>query len=313
MKYLVLLLAIFSLSACESMNFKSEKAPSAGRGVYKVGAPYIIDGTTYYPQEDYAYDETGIASWYGPGFHGKTTANGETFDENQLTAAHRTLPMPSLVRVTNLENGKSVVARINDRGPFARGRIIDMSKRGAELLGFKNNGVAKVRVQIMAEESMAIAEAARHKGTFIAGKGGPVPKEAEIAPQPVERVQAASLQPLETVDVAPKATVQSPAAQAIERTEETGRFMPPVRATTLPVSGQQNVYVQAGAFSVQENAIRLADRLKAIGPAQVSEFMNGAQRFYRVRLPAASVAEADRILSQVIAQGQKNARIIVDN
>lgn len=103
-------------------------------GTYKVGKPYQINGVWYYPSEDYGYDETGVGSWYGPDFHGKPTANGEIFDQNGLTAAHRTLPMPSLVRVTNLENGRSIMVRVNDRGPFAHGRIIDLSRRSAQLL-----------------------------------------------------------------------------------------------------------------------------------------------------------------------------------
>ena len=97
-------------------------------GVYKVGDPYQIDNVWYYPREQPDYDETGIASWYGPDFYGKYTANGELYDGNKLTAAHRTLPMPVNVRVTNLDNGKSIIVRVNDRGPYARGRIIDLSR-----------------------------------------------------------------------------------------------------------------------------------------------------------------------------------------
>ena len=121
--------------------------PSGKGGIYKVGNPYVINGVTYVPREDPNYSETGIASWYGPQFHGARTANGEIFDMELVSAAHRTLPMPSLVRVTNLENGRSMVVRLNDRGPYARGRIIDMSKRAAELLGFHGAGTAKVRVE----------------------------------------------------------------------------------------------------------------------------------------------------------------------
>ncbi len=99
-------------------------APVAGTaGVYKIGSPYKIAGTWYYPKEDPDYRETGIASWYGPGFNGRVTANGEVYNQDDLTAAHRTLPMPSIVRVTNLDNGRSIKVRINDRGPFARSRI----------------------------------------------------------------------------------------------------------------------------------------------------------------------------------------------
>ena len=117
------------------------------KGTYKVGSSYQINGVWYYPQDDPNYDQTGIASWYGDPFHGRKTANGETFDKNLITAAHPTLPMPTIARVTNLENGRSIIVRINDRGPFAKGRIIDLSQKSAQLLGFEQAGVAKVRVQ----------------------------------------------------------------------------------------------------------------------------------------------------------------------
>ena len=123
-------------------------------GVYKVGQPYQINGTWYYPREQPDYDETGIASWYGTPFYGQHTANGEIYDANALTAAHRTLPMPVNVRVTNLENGRSLVVRVNDRGPFARGRIIDVSARAAQLLGFYGNGTAKVRVTFVSRADL---------------------------------------------------------------------------------------------------------------------------------------------------------------
>ncbi len=126
-------------------------------GRYKIGAPYTVKGQRYYPEVDYAYDEVGDASWYGPGFHGKRTANGEIYDQNLMTAAHRTLPMPSLVRVTNLRNGRSVVVRVNDRGPFHDRRIIDMSAAAADALGFRNAGVTEVRVTILEAESRRLA------------------------------------------------------------------------------------------------------------------------------------------------------------
>jgi rare lipoprotein A len=127
-------------------------------GHYKVGQKYEIGGKSYTPREDYNYSETGTASWYGKGFHGRKTSNGEIYDMNELTAAHPTLPIPSMVKVTNLENGISVVLRINDRGPFAKNRIIDVSKKGAELLGFQEQGTTKVKVEILKEESLALKE-----------------------------------------------------------------------------------------------------------------------------------------------------------
>ena len=158
-------LSLMALTSCTSDRIGlgdrySQSAAISGKGgTYKVGTPYKIMGKWYYPKEDYNYVETGTASWYGKDFHAKYTANGEVYDMNTLTAAHRTLPLPSIVRVTNLENGRSLVLRVNDRGPFAKNRIIDISKRGAQLLGFQAQGTAKVKVEIMAEESKALKAA----------------------------------------------------------------------------------------------------------------------------------------------------------
>ncbi len=118
-----------------------------GGGHYKLGKPYRVSGRLYRPQQNPQYVRTGRASWYGPQFHRRMTANGEWFDMEYLSAAHATLPLPSYAHVTNLENGREMIVRINDRGPFVDGRIIDLSKRAAEILGFKTQGTAKVRVQ----------------------------------------------------------------------------------------------------------------------------------------------------------------------
>ncbi len=149
-----------------------QRAPGhTAAGTYKVGTPYQVAGQWYYPHEDFTYDETGIASWYGADFHGGKTSNGEIFNKDELTAAHKTLPLPTLARVTNLENGKSIVVRINDRGPFSGERIIDVSQRAAQLLGFEKKGTAQVRVQVLSDESKAIADATRHYGGAAATAG----------------------------------------------------------------------------------------------------------------------------------------------
>lgn len=167
-KYIAALLCLFVLNACSSggtpeLTGLSPQAQAIAikqyGGVYKIGSPYKIMGKWYYPAEDYDYSEVGMASWYGDDFHAKKTANGERYDMNTLTAAHRTLPLPSIVRVTNLENGRSLVLRVNDRGPYAKDRIIDISKRGAQLLGYQTKGVTKVRVEILPEESKALKAA----------------------------------------------------------------------------------------------------------------------------------------------------------
>ena len=137
----------------------------AGEAPYKVGKPYQIEGVWYYPKADPHYDQTGIASWYGEPFHGRKTANGETYDMNALTAAHKTLPMPVHVKVTNLDNDRSLVLRVNDRGPFVAGRIIDVSRRAAQLLDFQDQGTARVRVQVVDGEGGEAAYAALGDGT----------------------------------------------------------------------------------------------------------------------------------------------------
>lgn len=121
--------------------------PSQSSARVKIGKPYSVFGKTYHPSDDRNYDERGIASWYGPGFHSLATANGETYDQNDMTAAHKTLPMPSFVEVENLDNGRKLTVRINDRGPFVEGRIIDLSRRSAQLLGVDKVGLARVRVR----------------------------------------------------------------------------------------------------------------------------------------------------------------------
>jgi rare lipoprotein A len=123
--------------------------------VAKVGKPYQVMGRWYYPKHDPDYEATGIASWYGPDFHGRRTANGEIYNMQRLSGAHPTLPLPSYVEVTNLANGRTLVVRINDRGPYKRGRIIDLSKRAAELLGYTKSGTAQVRVRYLKEAPLS--------------------------------------------------------------------------------------------------------------------------------------------------------------
>jgi len=127
---------------------KAAYIPSGG-GRYQVGKPYKIAGKWYKPKEVTRYEKTGVASWYGDAFHGRKTANGEIYNMNAYSAAHPTLPLPSYVRVTNLANGNSVVVRVNDRGPFAHNRLIDLSKRAAGVLDFRRQGVAKVHVSYL--------------------------------------------------------------------------------------------------------------------------------------------------------------------
>src|SRR5579859_8421 len=133
------------VSGCAARPPAAPRTAEISKGGYKLGQPYQIDGVWYYPADDFGYDETGIASWYGSDFDHKATANGEIFDQNVASAAHKTLALPTVVQVTNLDNGRSIQLRINDRGPFVGNRVIDVSRRAAQLLGFEQAGTAKVR------------------------------------------------------------------------------------------------------------------------------------------------------------------------
>lgn len=169
--YLLGALLMLTLAACSGSAPRTttrmpenNELPTGTQGVKrKVGNPYKVAGVWYYPKEEPYYDETGYASWYGRDFHGKKTANGEIYNMNSLTAAHKTLPMPSYVKVTNLENNRSIVLRVNDRGPFVAGRLIDVSRRGAQLLGFQKQGVTRVRIQASDEKGRVVRGPSRRQ------------------------------------------------------------------------------------------------------------------------------------------------------
>lgn len=292
-------LAALTLAGCQTT---SDRTASVNTGVsstnYKIGKPYQVAGIWYYPKENFDYNETGLASWYGDKFHGRKTANGEIYDQNQLTAAHKTLPMPVMARVTNLENGKQVVVRINDRGPFVRGRIIDLSAHAADLLDFKTSGVAKVRVQYIgkaSKETRIVAKAVTHKAE--------------------RRVEAAA--PINVVDSDELAPLNG-AAQAAEL-----RSAPKVDTSQFseysqgPTGSETNIYVQAGSFQMRDNAIRLKSSLERSGYKKSgveirTARVNGIQ-FYRVQIgPLAVVDTADQMLEQVLNAGYAGARIIIN-
>lgn len=327
-------LLLLGLSACAEATLVNHAGKSVMRsdqptqaaiakgGIYKVGNPYQINGVWYYPKEDPSYDETGIGSWYGEQFHGKFTANGETFDMNEVTAAHPTLPMPSLVRVTNMENGRSIVVRMNDRGPYANGRVIDLSRRSAQLLGYERQGTAKVRVQYMGPAPLSGDGA----GTQLASRSG-----ADERPSAAPRggVSAEALPPppgakgkgADVVRTAPAqpSAMEVLAAQNAQNPQVSAAVVPASKAElnqqrveTGPARGGQ-IYVQVGAFTLHENAHKLAAQMSLIGPANVSSTFVSKQEFFRVRLgPFNQVTQADQALQQAINNGQTNARIVVE-
>ena len=309
------------LSACAETEFLVHSAKRMSGIVsgpaepgFKIGQPYQIQGVWYYPAENYQFDETGIASWYGAQFHGRRTANGEVYDMNSLTAAHRTLPMPSFVRVTNLENGRSLILKVNDRGPFARGRIIDISRRGAQLLGFHSTGTARVRVQIMADKSRALAARMRSRlqladvGTPITVERLPKPKvkTENLAPPPGAAVASGVAGPSAADEIR-----QNPPVQVRPEGTETASA-PPGIVTLKPVR-TTNLFIQAGAFGRFENANKVRARLSPVGPVKVSSVLINGRDLFRVRVgPLSSVAEADRMLERVTRSGYPDARIVVD-
>jgi rare lipoprotein A len=157
-----------------------EPVPKGG-GTYRVGKPYTVAGRVYVPEEDVNYQQEGMASWYGDDFHGRLTANGEVFDMEALTAAHPTLPMPCYARVTNLANGKSLIVRVNDRGPYHGNRLIDVSNKAAELLEFKGVGVAKVRVEYVGRAPLEGSDDRQLVATLRTGIPAPPPSLVRVA------------------------------------------------------------------------------------------------------------------------------------
>lgn len=273
----LLILSVLIVSSCatEKLDLYSQSTAISGKaGTYKVGNPYKILGKWYYPKEDYTYTETGTASWYGEAFHAKYTANGEIYDMNTLTAAHRTLPLPSIVRVTNLENGRSLVLRVNDRGPFAKNRIIDISKRGAQLLGFQAQGTAKVKVELMEQESKALKAA-------LTGK--PVSNTAYAAANNVGK----------TITI-PKKVVSN--------------------YTTANTNAKDGIfYIQAGSFANKEVADNLKGQLHKYGEINIMPADVNGSRYYRVRVgPFYGKVDANIALLKIKDAGLQDARVIVE-
>ncbi|HWA44086.1 MAG TPA: septal ring lytic transglycosylase RlpA family protein [Hypericibacter adhaerens] len=285
---------------------------ASGPPAYKIGQPYQVQNVWYYPKVDYGYDETGIASWYGPDFNGKPTASGEIYDQNGLTAAHKTLPLPTIVQVTNLENGRSLKLRINDRGPFVNGRIIDVSRRAAQLLGFHQNGTARVRVQVLADESMALASA------LTGGSGVPADQAQPVAPSAAPTMAVTQQQLPAGGSAAAASTGTAPAtstgntAVTSATTRAVAAAEPDGRVTQTAVKPTR-IFIQAGAFTQLANAQKLTAELSRLGAATMTPVTLGNQQFYRVRLgPIASVSEADRLLDKLVQSGHTEARIVVD-
>lgn len=276
------------------------------QGGYKVGTPYQIEGTWYTPKEDYSYQEVGLASWYGKDFHGKRTANGEKYDMNAMTAAHRTLPMPSLVRVTNVDNGRSAILRVNDRGPFARSRVLDVSKRAADALGFASQGTATVRVEILAEESIALKTRLLRGESDFASAPTPVAPLAALGPS--SQVTASELPPPAP---GPRTTNQGVSAGVLASGPPAVAIQASASAPYAPaaIGGQ---FVQIGAFSDPANAERLRGQLSVFGPVSVSQVRAASGAILnKVRLgPFTDPVGAQAALANAQHNGFPEARLV---
>lgn len=296
------LVLLLSLTSCSETSTDRDRAPQATELFvpgptadprFKIGKPYAINGIWYRPHVDWSYEEVGMASWYGPQFHKESTANGELFDMNAISAAHRTLPLPSVVEVTNLENGRRLKLRVNDRGPFARDRIIDLSKAAAKRLGFHEDGTAKVRVKLVVDESMRLA--------------GLNPALArQLAPkQPDVPVAAAATRLADNAGGAPRVTSRQVASLAL----------PPVGGDSAGArtEGVSRSFVQAGAFADGDNASRAGSRLSHLGPVVITYGGLDGRNFYRVRLgPLASPEEAHEVLTEVARAGFADSKVIME-
>ena len=286
--------AAAALAACSTMNLpdapKTVGGP-ASKPHYKIGAPYRIDGRWYVPKVDERYDEIGIASWYGDAFHNKLTANGEIFDKRRISAAHRTLPLPTLAEVENLENGRKIVVRVNDRGPFVGDRVIDLSHAAADELGFTAKGLARVRVRYVGETDVtALAALPGDKATkptkFAARREAAAPATASAADSdpmakliadaigvPTLKPAAPSIEPpaLAAIPAAPAATeeywveiVQVEDLDALEKMQLDLPDLGPVSIQPDPASGMRQS-LRIGPFIDEAIADASASRARASG------------------------------------------------
>lgn len=284
-----------------SPHFKGSGDVPWGGGREHIGKPYQVAGRWFTPKEQPNYDKKGPASWYGEAFHRRKTSNGEWFDMNRLTAAHPTLPLPSYVKVTNLNNGKEVIVRVNDRGPFVGPRIIDLSKRTAEVLDFKRQGKANVRVQYIGRAPV------RDNGTHLAAMN----KELARGTSLHRMVAAAS-----------RGGGGDHGGAVVVASAKTPKVKAPPRVQTVSYESQDNAvsaasgversyFVQVGSFAELANAERARDQFASAWPVQFMELSGSQGTVYRVRLgPISRQEDAEFALEGAIATGYDGARLV---
>lgn len=269
-------------------------SPAAGH--YKLGNPYQIAGRWYYPSYDPSYTAVGVASWYGHPFHGRATANGELFDRDKPSAAHPTLPLPSIVRVTNLATQRQLELRVNDRGPFVGDRIIDLSQAAARALGFEQQGTTEVRVEFVA---LADALGTPPQPTSAPSVRMAAVQAATVAAQPVP---AGARQPSDAPAIRTAALHVAPPADQPRAEYRAAGAAPDKRCTG---------FIQVGAFTEPDRAVRLAKELDAAVALPVSADLPSIDRYARVRLgPIGDPGEAEAALRWLHRIGHANAFLV---
>lgn len=281
--------------------YSGPPARGSTSGLRGTEKPYQIRGVWYYPKADPDYDERGVGSWYGEQFHNRRTANGEIFDMDVPSAAHKTLPLPSIVEVTNLDNGRKLRVRVNDRGPFVDGRIIDLSKAAADQLGYGRAGVARVRVRYVGPAGKMPFDQPR----MIAS--APPPAEPRSAPPPKARVYASGLPPAQPAYAAPP-----PPKAADPDYAPYASPAPVVPTEPAPVLASTSAYrVQAGSFANRDNAERAVAQLGGAGETSIESIQRAQGVLYRVVVQAGpDEAEAFDVRDRVAALGFSDATVL---
>ncbi len=245
----------YGVSASPRVVDAGARVPRGG-GVYRVGKPYVVAGRTFVPEENTDYRAEGLASWYGENFHGRLTANGEVFDMESISAAHPTLPLPSYVRVTNLANKRSLIVRVNDRGPFHGNRVIDLSHKSANLLGFRDNGVARVRVEYVGRAALEGSDDTRLLATLRHGQPAPAPVQVAAAGRSSFALGAAPAAPSSGAFPLPSGRPynlgepSTPGLSAVTASSRSNRHNPAESAAhTVPAATAPRYDVRAGFMS----------------------------------------------------------------
>jgi rare lipoprotein A len=277
----------------------------SGKPLRGTEKPYQIKGIWYYPHEDPDYDVKGIGSWYGEQFHNRRTANGEIFDMDVPSAAHKTLPLPSLVEVTNLDNGRKMVVRVNDRGPFVGDRVIDLSKAAADQIGYRRQGVARVRVRYIGPAPKSAFDTRQ----YVQAPPAPMPKPASsrLAFRDDEPIAWPAEPPPVRTQIIPSRPEPKPAAPAPVRPQSTIQ-----RADLDIVPTRSSAFrVQAGSFSNRENAERAVAQLRSAGSATIEPMERASGTLYRVTVSAgADEGEAWSVRDRVVALGYSDATVL---